>query len=122
MELVAVDLDHQTAIEPRGVDLVALHGEVDCRAGEAGGVADLDESALEVRAEHRGHGTVLANRLLQRPHAASAVAALAELIDRAEIEQAEPLCLVDGACRLTRRHDLGEVQQRAGKGRDPECC
>ena len=88
VELEAVDLHHEAAVEPRGVDLLAGDEEVHRRPWQAGAVADLDEEVLEARPRDRGAGAVAPDGLLQRTDPPLALAAAADLIDRPEIEQA----------------------------------
>jgi hypothetical protein len=50
VELVAVELDYQALGGPEGIDLEARDESVDCRARQAGLVAEVEEAGLELRA------------------------------------------------------------------------
>src|SRR4051812_40314580 len=54
----------------------------------------------------------------ERLDAPAARASRNESVDRAQVEEPQPLRLVDGALELPAGHDLGEVEERAGHAGD----
>jgi hypothetical protein len=84
---VPVELDDEPAVMPEDVDLAPLDDYVRLRAGERGGVAEVEEPPLELGAGDRRRPAVLTEDLLQRPDTALSATPRDDRLNRPQVEQ-----------------------------------
>jgi hypothetical protein len=113
----AVELHDELGAFPDGIDFVAGDARVERGTREAVIAAELGEPALELLPGRRWLGRARHDGRQRLEPAASGVP-LADGLDRLQVEQPPPLRLVHGPLEPPPGHDLGEVEQRLGHGRD----
>lgn len=115
MKREAVQLDDQLLMGPEDVDLEAGNRGVGNRLWQALFLTEHDEAVLQWRAgRHR-----LPDSRDQTPHWAEGAApgvAGADVLDRADLEQVQPVRLLKGALVGLPIDDLGQVEEGAGNG------
>lgn len=84
---VPVELDDEPAVRPEDVDLAALDDYVRLRAGEPGGVAQVEEPPLELGAGDRSRPAVLTEDCLERPDTALSATPGDDRLNRPQVEQ-----------------------------------
>ncbi len=119
---VAVELDDELVGWPEGVDLVAaLDDGIRLRAGDSMSVEEGEEAVLEL-----GAGGLMSGRAevgerfgeLRCPRVTPSPRACERAVDRRDVEFPESIGLRQALGELVGRQDRGQVDQRAGQGRD----
>lgn len=113
----AVQLNDQLLMGPEGVDLEACNRGVGNRSGQALFLTEHDEAVLQWRAgRHRLPGS--RDQTLHWPQGAAPGVTGTDVLDRADLEQAQPVRLLKGALVGLLVDDLGQVEEGASNGGD----
>jgi len=119
----AVELDYEAVLAPevvgtKGSSVGQDHPFVHCRLGKAGSAYERQEALLGLALGERGAGRVLDEARAEEGSAGSASALRDLPLERFEVEEPELLRSVERALKLSPRHDIGQVQERARHARD----
>jgi len=116
--VAAVELHRDPCVSPYGVDLEALHQQVDLGLRQVGAVDDGQEHDLELAP---GHGRAGSPGAQEGPHglvAGPPRIAVKQAIERELVPEAQHLGLVEGPLELAMRQDGREVVEGARNGGD----
>jgi hypothetical protein len=120
VRLPTVDFDREPLTVPIGVHLEPLDPGVQRGAGEAGGSDEHEQQPLRAGPAEGGRPVDL-GRFGQRDRAAVAAPAREQAVDRAEVEQPQPLGPLDRPAEAAARARGGDVEEGLRKAghRDP---
>jgi hypothetical protein len=117
VKCISVELDDESVRGPESIDLVSGHHRIERGRRQVHLATELNEPALELRARLEWVVS-LSKQTAQRAQASSPRASVAYGMERLEVQESQALSLFEGAPKLIRREELGEVEKRTSHSRD----